>query len=152
MKIALDTNVLAYAEGINDDGRQALARDLIDRLAPAQVVIPVQVLGELFHVLVRKARRSPADARQAVLDWHRPFSVIETSSAALLAAADLTVDHRFDLWDAVILSVSAEAGCRLLLSEDMQDGFTWRGLTVVNPFVSPQHPLLASLVTPPRAL
>ncbi len=148
MRIGLDTNVLAYAEGINDDARQRLARDLIDRLAPAQVVIPVQVLGELFHVLVRKARRSPTDARQAILDWHRAFSSIETSSAALLSAADLAVDHRFGLWDAVILSVAAEAGCRLLLSEDMQDGFTWRGLTVVNPFVSPQHPLLTASVTP----
>ncbi|WP_205963481.1 PIN domain-containing protein [Roseicella aquatilis] len=32
---------------------------------------------------------------------------------------------------------AAEAECRLLLSEDIQDGFTWRGVTVRNPFAAP---------------
>lgn len=147
MKVAIDTNVLVYAEGINDPARAGLARDLMRRLPRASVVIPLQVLGELFHVLVRKARWPATRARQAALDWHGAFPVADTSSEALLAAGDLAVDHRFGLWDAVILSVAAEAGCRLVLSEDMHDGFTWRGLTVINPFASPQHPLLTALVT-----
>ena len=37
-------------------------------------------------------------------------------------------------------------GFRLLLSEDLQDGFTWRGVTVANPFAAQQHPLWASLL------
>jgi len=45
-----------------------------------------------------------------------------------------------------MMSVAAEAGCRLLLSEDLQDGFTWRGVTVVNPFAAERHPLLAALL------
>ncbi len=147
MKVAIDTNVLAYAEGVNDPGRAEAARDLISRLPRPGIVIPVQVLGELFHVLVRKARRPAVEARQAILDWQRTFTVADTSSGALLAAGDLAVDHRFGFWDAVILSVAAEAGCRLVLSEDMQDGFTWRGLTIVDPFASPRHPLLTALVT-----
>ncbi|TIP50920.1 MAG: PIN domain-containing protein, partial [Mesorhizobium sp.] len=36
--------------------------------------------------------------------------------------------------------------CRLLLSEDLQDGFTWGGVTVVNPFASPRHALLDALL------
>ena len=36
--------------------------------------------------------------------------------------------------DAVILSAAAESGCRLLLSQDLQEGFTWNGVTVTNPF------------------
>jgi hypothetical protein len=35
----------------------------------------------------------------------------------------------------------------LLLSEDLQEGFTWRGVTVTNPFASALHPLLAALLT-----
>lgn len=147
MKVVIDTNVLVYAEGINDPSRAELARHLIGRLPRADVVIPVQVLGELFHVLVRKAQWRVAEARQAIVDWQRTFAVADTSSAALLAAGDLAVDHRFALWDAVILGVAAESHCQLVLSEDMQDGFTWRGLTIVNPFASPRHPLLSALVT-----
>ncbi|HZC22176.1 MAG TPA: VapC toxin family PIN domain ribonuclease, partial [Candidatus Binatia bacterium] len=49
-------------------------------------------------------------------------------------------------WDAIILSAAAEAGCRLLLSEDLQAGFTWNGVTVANPFAAKKHELLAELL------
>jgi predicted nucleic acid-binding protein len=32
------------------------------------------------------------------------------------------------------LSVAAENQCRILLSEDLQPGLTWRGVLVVDPF------------------
>jgi predicted nucleic acid-binding protein len=64
----------------------------------------------------------------------------------MLNATDLATDHHFGVWDAVILSASAEAGCRLLLSEDLQEGFTWRGVTVTNPFGPTRHPLLDALL------
>ena len=35
---------------------------------------------------------------------------------------------------------------RLLLSEDLGEGFTWGGVTVVNPFTSPRHALLNALL------
>jgi len=46
------------------------------------------------------------------------------------------------------LSAASAAGCRLLLSEDMQEGFTWGGVTVVNPFTDEPHPLLAAALAP----
>jgi predicted nucleic acid-binding protein len=149
VKAALDTNVLAYAEGMNgasDAVKMATAINLIGRVPPSSFVLPVQVLGELFRILIRKAGRSPRDAREIILYWNNAFSSAETSAASMLAAADLVVDHRFNLWDAVILSVAAEAGCSLLLSEDMQDGFVWRGVMVVNPFSSSGHPLLKAFL------
>ncbi|HEX4067145.1 MAG TPA: PIN domain-containing protein [Acidobacteriaceae bacterium] len=145
MKAALDTNILAYAEGVNGAERKKAALDLIDAFPHDSVVIPVQALGELFQVLVRKAGRKPADARAAVLDWRDAFALVETSAAVMLTALDLTA-RQFGIWDAVILSAAAEAECRLLLSEDMQPGFSWRGVTVVNPFAHPAHPLLTSLL------
>ncbi len=72
--------------------------------------------------------------------------MIETSLDVMLVAADLAVDHNLGIWDAVILSAASRSGCRLLLSEDLQEGFTWAGVTVVNPFSSPQHALLQALL------
>ena len=72
--------------------------------------------------------------------------VVETSPEAMLAAADLATDHQLGIWDAVILAAASRSGCRLLLSEDLQEGFTWSGVTVVNPFASPQHALLQALL------
>ena len=55
---------------------------------------------------------------------------------------DLVVDHKLRIWDAVILAAAAESQCRLLLSEDLRDGFTWRGVTVVKPFAAKRNELL----------
>jgi predicted nucleic acid-binding protein len=144
--VALDTNVLAYAEGVNGNARQHAALDLIRRLPPAAVVLPAQVLGELFNVLTRKAGRSRTEARDAILAWHDSFAVVETSPGVVLSAAGLAADHQLGMWDAVILAVGATAGCRLLLSEDLQQGFTWSGITVVDPFASTRHVLLEALI------
>jgi predicted nucleic acid-binding protein len=55
--------------------------------------------------------------------------------------------YRFSqFWDAMILSAAADAGCTLLLSEDMQNGFVARGVTVVNPLADAPHPRLAGLL------
>jgi predicted nucleic acid-binding protein len=148
VRVALDTNVLAYAEGVNGAAMKSAALDLVANLPQASVVLPVQIVGELFQVLVRKAGRSPADARVAILGWRDAFALFETSAGAMLAAADLVVHHQLGFWDAVILSVAAEADCHLLLSEDMQDGFIWHGVTIVNPFARSRHPLLKALLTP----
>jgi len=104
------------------------------------------VLGELFNVLVRRAGRSPQEARDALLSWRDAFPVAGTTPEMMMMAVDLAADHRFGIWDAVNLSAASQTGCRLLLSEDLQDGFTWGGLTVVNPFASPRHPLLNALL------
>jgi predicted nucleic acid-binding protein len=144
VRVALDTNVLAYAEGVNDSEKRDIVLELVRNLPQVSTIIPVQVLGELFNVLTRKAGRTRAEAREALLGWRDTFPIVETAPEVMLAAADLATDHRLGIWDAVILSVASQAGCRLLLSEDLQDGFTWGGVTVVDPFASPRHALLES--------
>jgi predicted nucleic acid-binding protein len=79
-------------------------------------------------------------------EWRSVFEVVGTTPEIFAQAVDLAVDHRLNIWDAVIFAVASSAGCRLLLSEDMQDGFTWAGVTVVNPFAAKRHPLLLSLL------
>ena len=146
MRLALDTNILAYAEGVNGAAKKKSALDIIQKLPPESTFLPVQVIGELFHVLVRKAGRTPERARAALLSWQDAFPLIETSPAIMLAAADLAVHHHFSIWDAVIFSAAAAAGCRLLLSEDLHSGFTWSGVTVTNPFSAYRHELLSGIL------
>ena len=148
MRVALDTNVLAYAEGLGDDVRCQLARDLIAKLNPINSLVPVQVLGELSRVLTIKLNKSSADARELLLSWSDAVVVADTTWTAFQSAMDLTVDHQISMWDALIMSVAAENKCRLLISEDLQNGFTWRGVTVVNPFdtTAKTYKLLASTI------
>ena len=50
VRIALDTNVMAYAEGLGDAKRCKAARVLVARLPGHLVVVPVQTLGELHRM------------------------------------------------------------------------------------------------------
>jgi predicted nucleic acid-binding protein len=142
LTVALDTNILAYAEGTNGAAKKDAALALVEKLPPDSTFLPVQTLGELFRVLVKKAGRSTESARAAILNWGDTYPLIETSSGVMLGAADLATNHQFGVWDAVILSAAADAGCRLLLTEDLHDGFTWGGVTVTNPLSRTRHPLL----------
>ena len=87
MRVALDTSILAYAEGTNGAAMRDKALELIQQLPVGSAVVPVQALGELFKVLVRKAKRQPARARAAVLSWRDAYPVIETSATDPAAAA-----------------------------------------------------------------
>jgi len=149
MRICIDTNILAYAEGLNKEAIQARKQETIDLLSnfsPEIVIIPAQVLGELFRVLTGKAKWSTTDARSAVMEWADSHETVETPWAAFQAAFDLTTTSHFQIWDALIISIAAENRCRMLLSEDMQHNFTYRGVTIVNPYAVPSHPVLAPLL------
>ena len=146
MRAALDTNLLVYAEGFGDDTRVSATRQLLDQLSEADLVIPLQCLGELFRVLTGKAGRPAAQVQEAVLGWMDAYPVLDSNAAAWRGAMDLCVAHQLASWDALVLNVAAEGGARLLLTEDLHPGFSWRGVGVVNPLVEPIDPLLRQLL------
>ena len=74
MRVALDANVLVWAEGLNGDAKKQGALDLVQKLP---------------QDLLRKAGRPPADARTAILSWRDSFAVVETTATVIIAAADL---------------------------------------------------------------
>ena len=133
MRLALDTNILVYAEGVNTIEQRRRAELLLAGLAADEVLIPAQVLAELFSVLNRKLAIPHETARMKVLSWARNYPIIDTSRSILEGAMEATGRHRIGFWDAIVLASAAEAGCRRLLSEDMQPGFAWRGVTIHNP-------------------
>lgn len=79
MRVALDTNILAYAEGVNDLAMKRTALALVEKLPEGTLLLPVQTFGELFNLLVSQARRAPEKARKAILTWRNAFPLIETS-------------------------------------------------------------------------
>lgn len=142
MRAALDTNIMAYAEGVGDRERCGRARHLVSELPVERVVLPAQATGELYRVLTGRAGFTGAKAREAILGWSDSFEVADSTWSAFQSAFDLATDHQLQIWDALILSVAVENHCRLLLSEDLQQGFVWRGVSVVNPLAESADPLL----------
>jgi hypothetical protein len=115
MKIALDTIVLAYAEGANG----AAMRDAAVRLSRAR-----------RRVELARCVYGPRDVRIRDRKCHGPSVTTRPYDLGFCRTGRI-----------------GRGGFRLLLSEDLQDGFTWRGVTVTNPFAAALHPLLAALLT-----
>ncbi len=138
MRLALDTNVIAYAEGVErapeDRAKCAIALRLLTPGGEDVLWAARQVLAELHAVLVRKARLSPAEAADRVREWAVRLGVIDIGPSVFEAALGLTADHGLRIYDSLILAAAVEARCDFLLTEDLQDGFAWRGVVVTNPF------------------
>jgi len=151
IRVALDTNILAYLAGVCRSGSDAAKisqiRDLIRGIAStASLVAPTPTLGELF-VVMRRCGASSEEARAILMEFAESLATAESEVRTAMGAADLVVDHKLRFWDALIITASADAGCSLLLSEDMRHGFVARGMVIINPFTTPPHPKLAALLS-----
>ena len=126
-----DTNVLIYAFAAGDR-RSATAESLLAEGG----VIGVQVLNEFTNVVRRKLG----------WDWPRVHAALEIIAELTGPALSLTADiharavklareSSLAFYDALIVAAAADAGCRLLLTEDLQHGRRFGGVTVQNPFL-----------------
>ena len=151
-RVAFDTNVLAYAEGVghypDDAAKVALSRALADglRQSSQRPILVTQALAELHRLLIRIARYSPARASDAVRSWQALGETAPVSATGFDTALTLAADHKLQIFDALIMAAAVEAGCDLLVSEDMQDGFVWRGLMVTNLFGDKPDPRLGEFI------
>ena len=128
----IDTNVLAYAFDSDSPFKQATAQDLIKA---GNFIISAQVLGELYVTLTRKLTRPvPTDVAKQAIDELCVLPVIATSASLVAAGVETSIRHQLSYWDALIIEAAVAAGCKTLITEDLADGSTIRGVDIVNPF------------------
>ena len=134
-RVAIDSNILIYAEVEPDSAKGMRSADLILRAA-RNGVMPAQVLGEFLRFVQRRFPASLEEAIRQALVYQSVFITPPTTDAIINKAAELARAHRLQLWDCVVCAASAEAGAKVLLTEDMQDGRILEGLYLMNPFVA----------------
>jgi predicted nucleic acid-binding protein len=59
-------------------------------------------------------------------------------------AREIRQRTKYSWWDCLLLASALELGCTHFLSEDLQDGHTISGLTIVDPFAHTPEQILAS--------
>ncbi len=134
MRSLLDTNILVYADAADNPQKQRRAIDTITALrATGDAVLSTQVLQEYVNVAVRKLRLPHPLIRER-LNFYRRFDVVATSADLIMGALDLHVLHSLSFYDALVVQAAIASGCQRVLSEDMQDGATLRGVRIENPF------------------
>jgi predicted nucleic acid-binding protein len=146
MKAAVDTNILIYAVGEADETRYRKSVEILQVLSFSDGVIPAQALAESHRVLTRKYKRSAVEAELQIRLWSDLFEIPSTTITCLTTAAALSSRHGLQIFDAIIIAASAEAGCRVLFSEDMQHEAVFNGVTIINPFMDEKHPMLLAVL------
>lgn len=132
-RVALDSNVLLYAELEPDSVKGQRATEIIGAVA-SRGVLPAQAIGEFLAVVRRRRPDALAEALRQAEAYREVFIVVPTEADILLAAADFAQRYQLQYWDAVIWQAAMRGGAAILLSEDMQDGFAVGGLRIVDPF------------------
>ncbi len=132
--ISLDTNILVYVSDDDAPAKQAIASHLLSTLSARRQPLGLQVIGELQNVLRRKLGHPPWAAAQHARNVLHAFDIFLSSETAAEEALTLMASGRLSYWDALLLTSAREAGVKVLLSEDMQDGFRFGMIEVVNPF------------------
>jgi predicted nucleic acid-binding protein len=130
----LDTNVLVYTDDNAAPTKQRIARESVATHRRAGTgVVSLQVLQEYFVTITRKLGVDPQIARRKV-ELLAEFDVAAPDVGDILAAIDLHRLHGVSFWDALVLRSAKQAGCTVLLTEDMQDKREIDGVRIVNPF------------------
>ena len=132
----VDTNVLVYRFDNDEPAKQARAREILDTEGKGRdLVLSTQVLQEFYVSVIRKLSRplAESDALEAVRHL-TALSVVHVDVELITIAIIFSQEHKISFWDALIVATARSAGCRELLTEDLQDGWRIDGLEVVNPF------------------
>lgn len=133
----IDTNIFVYQLDRTDQRKHTVAEDVVrEALATGNGCISSQVVQECLNVVLRKAEvpLSLADARAYLDAVLLPLMQITVSEALYHRALDVQGRWRFGFYDSLIVAAALMAGCRTLLSENLQHGQKLDSLTIVDPF------------------
>ncbi len=132
----VDTNLLVYCRDSSEAAKNPVAMEWLSQLwKQGNGRISFQVLHEYYVVVTRKlsGKLPVAIARRDVLNllaW-RP---VPTSRQLMENAWQIEDRYGLSWWDALVVSAAKIAGCRYLLTEDLQAGQDLGGLIVIDPF------------------
>lgn len=133
----VDTNILLYA--ISDDpAEQDKTRRANDVLGGRELALSAQVLQEFYVQATRESRQDPLthDHALMLIESFLRFPVQPITTEIVRAAAMTRHRFRISYWDAAIIEAARAFGCRTVLSEDLNDGQQFDGVTVEDPFAT----------------
>ena len=148
MILSPDTNLLVYALDRREPVKRAIAVDVLAAMSKRGTdLMALQVAGEFYAVLSRRLKLPPDVARESVVSAMRLFGCFSYDEKDVHVASALASQGAFSYWDALLVVSAERAGCRRLVSEDMQDGFRYAELEIVSPFAGADvNPRLSELL------
>jgi predicted nucleic acid-binding protein len=147
----VDANVFVYTRDTRDASKRARALQWIFHLWQERLGrTSIQVLSEYYAVATRKLTPGVSageawDYVQELFAW-QPQPIDE---ALLKRAHEIERRWRLSWWDSMVVAAAQLQDCALLLTEDLQDGAVFGGVTVRSPFtLAAEEPRAQYAVTP----
>jgi predicted nucleic acid-binding protein len=126
-----DTDVLLYLLSADAQKADTVEKELLRRGG----YVSVQVLNEYATIAIRKLKLSIGETKEVVAAVRSACAVVPLTEETHDTGMRIAERYRFGVYDSMIVASALLAGCRTLLSEDLQDRQVIDGrLVVTNPF------------------
>jgi len=125
---------LIYSVDTTAAVRHGLAMQIVLAAARCDCWLTLQSVSEFYAASTRKRIIPPAVAAARANDWLTAFPQAAPTPTAVRTALGHAANGRASYWDALLISTAAEAGCLLILTEDLADGSMLSGVEIHNPF------------------
>ena len=135
-RFTIDSNVLVYAVDPSSGSKHRIAMQIMRQAPRVECLLTLQSISEFYWTATRK-RIALADAAAAqARDWLDLFPFLPASVTAVRDALKVSLARRASYWDALLVATAAEAGCGVVLAEDMADGTVLNGVHIHDPFAA----------------
>jgi predicted nucleic acid-binding protein len=135
-KVFVDTNVIVYAYDKDAGEKHRVAVNIMKDLWRSGLgTISTQILQEFFVTLTKKisAPLAISVARETIRRLSR-WDVVLIDVDTIISATELQERYKYSFWDSLIIAAAAAGGATTILSEDLADSQTIKGITIKNPF------------------
>ena len=131
----VDSNVFVYALDRNATPKQKKARRIVADAFAARATyrISSQVLAEFSSVAIRKLGIG-TPLLLALLAEMGKIAHVAIDNALVSRAVEIQGIYGIQYYDAQIVAAAERLGCSSILTEDLNDGQMYCGITAVNPF------------------
>lgn len=129
----IDSNIALYALD-KATFKNKIALELIEK----NPIISTQVVLESINICLKKFKFSKEVSYQHGMYLMDTCALKLIDETTLVLAFEISIQFQYSHWDSLIISSALQNNCKILYSEDLQNGQVIRNkLTIVNPFLNP---------------
>ena len=135
MRSFLDTNVLVYLADARNARKQGIAEKFMEGAIAERLDcrISIQTLTEFTNVCIKKLKLDK-NVISVFLDYFDDLQMVRTDSATVKNALEIKARYNIQFYDAMMIAAAIASDCEEILSEDLNDGQDYGGVTAHNPF------------------
>jgi len=137
-KVFVDTNVLVYAYDIDAGHKRQIALNIMKDLWRVGLgILSTQTMQEFF-VTVTGRINTPLDSSEAadIIKRLSKWDVVINTTETIFEAIMVHERYKYSFWDSLIIASAIEGGAKIILSEDLADKQTIKGVAIKNPFIN----------------